>query len=434
MSTSSRRRRSSASPDIWPGFVDALATLLMVIIFLLTVFVLAQFFLSDQLAGRDQALRRLEINITELSQMLALEREAGAELRSTVTRLSGELQSSNTNRDQLRLRLSQMQATAEQAARDAQTLKDQLASALTEVTAGKETIRLRLLEVASLKADIESLRNLRKKLETQVGQMAADLKNSETEAGLLRDRSKKLETRLADSNERTLLAQTDLKARDLRIETLSAQELAQRSQVTILNEQIAALRNKLARISEALKISEAATKEQKVQIVNLGKRLNEALVNKVEELAQYRSEFFGKLRKVLGEKSGIRIVGDRFVFQSEVLFSSGDAALNDAGKSQIKNLARTLKDITPKIPAGIDWILRVDGHTDVRPIKTRKFPSNWELSTARALSVVRFLIKEGIPPLRLAATGFGPYQPLVAGTDQKSYRRNRRIELKFTQR
>jgi chemotaxis protein MotB len=166
----------------------------------------------------------------------------------------------------------------------------------------------------------------------------------------------------------------------------------------------------------------------------LGKRLNAALASKVQELARYRSEFFGRLRDVLGSQPGIRIVGDRFVFQSEVLFSKGSDQLENEGQKQIQQLAGTLKAITVKIPKNIDWILRVDGHTDQIPIRTTRFPSNWELSTARAISVVKFLVQRGISPTNLAATGFGEFQPIDPRDTEEAYIRNRRIELKLTQR
>ena len=209
---------------------------------------------------------------------------------------------------------------------------------------------------------------------------------------------------------------------------------AARARVALLSRQIAALRQTLARLATALEASEAKSRAQNVAIINLGKRLNAALASKVEELSRYRSEFFGKLREVLGDHKNIRIVGDRFVFQSEVLFDSGSAELADIGRRQIERLAATLKDIAKRIPDDVDWVLRVDGHTDRIPIKTARFPSNWELSTGRAISVVRHLIEVGIPANRLAATGFGEYQPIDPGGDQRAYRRNRRIELKLTGR
>ena len=406
----------------------------MVIIFLLTVFVLAQFFLSELLAGRDQALMRLETNIAELTEVLGMERRTNVELRGTVARLSAQLQASNTERDRLTLRLSDLQATAAEAQAEARRLKGEMDTALKVISAGKETVRLRLLEIVSLKADIAALRKLRKALEQRVGTLAAGLKDARAEAGALRDRSKELAAQLADQRQRTLLTQKELKARDIRIEELSAAELDQRRRAVLLNNQIAALRQELAKLAAALGASEKKAREQNIQIANLGRRLNAALAAKVEELSRYRSEFFGKLRQVLGSRSDVRVVGDRFVFQSEVLFASGDAALNAAGMAQLQRLAGALKEISAKIPAKLNWVLRVDGHTDILPISTAKYPSNWELSTARALSVVRFLITRGVDANRLAATGFGRYQPIDPGNTEASHRRNRRIELKLTQR
>ena len=204
--------------------------------------------------------------------------------------------------------------------------------------------------------------------------------------------------------------------------------------MALLNKQIRALRAQILLIAQTLEASEQIAIQQRVRIANLGKRLNAALASKVQELSRYRSEFFGRLRDVLGSQPGIRIVGDRFVFQSEVLFSKGSDELGDKGRSQMQQLAGTLKTIAARIPTNIDWILRVDGHTDQVPIKTARFPSNWELSTARAISVVKFLIKQGISPANLAATGFGEFQPIDSRDAEEAYNRNRRIELKLTQR
>jgi chemotaxis protein MotB len=204
--------------------------------------------------------------------------------------------------------------------------------------------------------------------------------------------------------------------------------------VALLNRQIAALREQLASLSVALDVMEAENEEKEVQIADLGRRLNAALATKVQELARFRSDFFGRLRELLGDRQDIRVVGDRFVFQSEVLFASGSAELEPEGRKQLSQLASALAEIAATIPEDIDWVLRVDGHTDRRPISTPEFPSNWELSTARAISVVKFLIIRGIGPNRLAATGFGQFQPLDTGSDEIAFRRNRRIELKLTQR
>jgi chemotaxis protein MotB len=345
-------RRSSI--DIWPGFVDALAQLLMVIIFILLVFTAGQFYLSLALSGRDQALQKLQQQVDQLANLLALERRTSEELRSGNLTLASQLKSALAERDQLR---------------------------------------------ADLEAKSTAL------AQQQEGSAA---------------RSKELEAR-AESAEKALSAEKEISRQAL-------------TRVDELNAQIATLRDQLSRIAAALDASEAKVKEQQGQIVELGKRLNLALVNKVEELARYRSEFFGRLRDILGDRPDIRIVGDRFVFQSEVLFAPGSAELGEDAKKQLAQVITALKEVSAKIPADISWILQVDGHTDRRPISTAQFPSNWELSTARAMSVVRFAIEQGIAPSRLAAAGFADQQPLDAGTSDDAYRRNRRIELKLTVR
>jgi chemotaxis protein MotB len=250
----------------------------------------------------------------------------------------------------------------------------------------------------------------------------------------LRDRSKELEAKLASAEERTQLAQKEIDARDIRLRELTTQGEQARSKVDELNAAIAALRQQLAQISAALDLSKSTVAQQKVQIADLGKRLNMALANKVQELARYRSEFFGKLREIIGDRPDIHVVGDRFVFQSEVLFTPGNADLSDAAKQKLDPVIGALKEIAAKIPSDINWVLRVDGHTDKRPISNAQFASNWELSAARAISVVRYMISQGIPANRLVAAGFADFQPLDTGDTEEAYRRNRRIELKLTER
>lgn len=448
-------RRSRGSPNIWPGFVDALAALLMVIIFLLTVFMLSQFFLNELLSGRDEALARLERQISELSDLLSLERQASTDLRLSIAQLSDQLQSSTAERDAMSTQLAELAAVrdalaarAEKSEADAARVGAQLEDAFKVISADKEKIKIQLAELESLRRDILALRTVRKDLEAKVGKLAASLQTSERELTVARDRSKALEARLASEQERTTLAQREIEKRDIRLSELlmrvdkSEAELAderelgatQRSRIALLARQIAALRKQLQRIGALLEASETRTAKQQVQIADLGRRLNLALAARVEELSKYRSEFFGRLREVLGDHPGIRVVGDRFVFQSEVLFASGSAELNPEGEAQIARLATTLTEIGKKIPKDINWILRVDGHTDRVPIQTPIFPSNWELSTARAISVVKFLVNHGVPADRLAATGFGEHQPLDPRQNKAGYSRNRRIELKLTQR
>lgn len=392
-------RRAERSTNIWPGFVDALATLLMVIIFLLMVFVLAQFFLSEALTGRDEALDRLNRQVAELAETLALERRANADLRTNLEQLSSELQASVAARDDLSAQIQALTMRAESAEEETEKVKADLEDAFKSILADRQKIELQLREVAALTRDIEALTALRAELEQQIKDLAGKLESSEGQL----------------------------------IEEKELSESA-RAQVALLNQQIKELRLQIGRLTQALDISEKTAEEQKVQIANLGKRLNAALASKVQQLSRYRSEFFGRLREVLGGQRGIRIVGDRFVFQSEVLFTTGSAELGGAGQDQISQLATTLKEISRRIPQNIDWVLRIDGHTDRVPIRTPQFPSNWELSTARAISVVKFLIDAGIPANRLAATGFGEFQPIDARDDEIAYRRNRRIEFKLTQR
>ena len=354
----SRTRRSSI--DIWPGFVDALAQLLMVIIFILLIFTAGQFFLADALSGRDKALQELQQQVSELSDLLVLERGANAELRASAAGLSTELNATLAERDALTREVAELAAKAKGDAARA----DQLSEA-------------------------------------------------DAQIGTLRVRAERAEKSLAAEQQTSRAA---------------------RAQVEQLSAAVAALREQLAKIAAALDVSEAKGKDQQTQIVELGRRLNLALATKVQELARYRSEFFGRVREIIGDRPDIRIVGDRFVFQSEVLFAPGKAELADAAKHQLDPVIAGLKEISEKIPPDINWVLRIDGHTDRRPISSAQFPSNWELSAARAISVVRYATAQGIPPNRLAAAGFADNQPLDPADGEEAYRRNRRIELKLTER
>lgn len=542
-------RRRNRDTNTWPGFVDALASLLMVIIFVLMIFIVAQFYLTQILSGKDETLARLNQQIAELTDLLSLEREANAELRVTVAQLSSELQTSLATRDRLSAqieRLATAQSTletrladltreravlqgridsleagrtgvdarllevlkerdallgklaeVERSERIATSERDAIATdlerALEVVEANRDTIEAQLRDLERLRRDLAALREARADLENQVASLAvlrdrlrADLDDAtqtaealeatrqalreelaaaaariaglESEAGDLtrtlgaeRDRTKALEARLADQTERTQLAQKEIEARDIRLEELfseldtTQETLVQarealteeeraaaeaQQQVELLNAQIAALRQQLARIEAALEVSEQENEAKNARIVDLGKRLNAALATKVQELARFRSEFFGRLREVLSGRQDIRVVGDRFVFQSEVLFGSGSAEIGVEGRESLAQLSATLQEIAGRIPDNINWILQIEGHTDTVPINNEEFANNWELSAARAISVVEFLISQGIPASRLSATGYGEFQPI----DSESLDRNRRIELKLTQR
>lgn len=391
MSVSSRRR-GGRHVEAWPGYVDVLSTLLMVIVFVMMVFVVAQLYLSQALSGRDDALAKLNKQIAELGDMLAMERSNAVELKTQLSQISGELTRSTSERDDLKRKLTVVigerdslkaelgDAQAKIAASDAK--QKELEEAYKAIDADKE-------KITALLSDIAALESLRDDLQSKLGASEANAQKITTES---------------------------------------------QAQVEILNRQILALRDQLAQIAAALDASEQKAKEQDIQIADLGTRLNAALASKVEELARYRSEFFGRLREVLGNRSDIQVVGDRFVFQSEVLFDSGSAVIGPAGQDQLDILATTLILISKEIPEDINWVLRIDGHTDKRPIFTAQFPSNWELSTARAVAVAKFLISRGIPPERLATAGFAEFAPLDPSDSEEAYKKNRRIEMKLDQR
>lgn len=365
MATRLSKRGGQGSGDlVWPGFVDALSSLLLVIIFLLSIFVLAQFFLGQALSGRDEALAELRLELAELGDLLALEKSTTASLRDEVSSLNSTLRATRVVNT---------------------TLNTQVAALQAQVADAQE----RLAEAARAQAEAQA--------------SISDL------SGQLTGKAQELD------EEKRLSAQA-------------------RAEVERLNQNLEALRRQMAALQDALDAADERDAKNKVVIAELGKRLNTALAGKVEELAGYRSEFFGRLRALLGAHPDIKVQGDRFVFQSELLFASGSATLGEEGKRQLSPIAGTIIALIDTIPPELDWVLRVDGHTDVLPISTPEFPSNWELSTARALSVVRYLISQGVPPQRLAAAGFGPYQPLNPGSSPEAYRQNRRIELRLDQR
>jgi chemotaxis protein MotB len=406
-------RRQERSTNIWPGFVDALATLLMVIIFLLLIFIMAQVFLGQALTGRDQALRKLEGEISELASLLALERKAADSLRVDVSRLSSELEASVSERERLSASVAGLRMRAESA-------EQQLVDAMVSMEANRQTI-------GRLETSLADTKKILAVREEELADRVQRLNNLAREIEALTALRDELTAKVME-----LGRQANEKGEAL----ISERKISEsaRAQVALMNRQLAALREQLATLEATLRAAEEKAQAQGVQIESLGKRLNAALASKVQELSRYRSEFFGRLREVLGNRPGIRIVGDRFVFQSEVLFDVASAELGPAGKEQMGALAQTLKELVVKIPEDIDWVLRVDGHTDKTPIATARFPSNWELSAARAISVVKYLIDQGLPPVRLVAAGFAANRPIDEGSDEIALRRNRRIELKLTQR
>src|SRR3954451_15396214 len=339
-----RSRRNEAAFNYWPGFVDALSTLVLSIVFLLSVFLVVQFFLSQEVTGKDKALEQLNAKIAQLNEMLSLEKLDKLNLGETLSQVRAGLASAEAERDRIK------------------GLYNGLAGA------GNDA------------------------------------------AGRAGELNKALDSE----------------------KQLTARALAQ---VEVLNQQISALRRQLAALEDALDASEKKDKESQSRIADLGQRLNVALALRVQELSRYRSDFFGRLRAILGNRPDIRIVGDRFVFQSEVFFDTGKSTLDKPeGRAELDALASALLELEKKIPGEISWVLRVDGHTDVRPINSPQFKNNWELSAARAISVVQYLVGKGVSPQRLVAAGFGEFQPIDSDNTDEAFNRNRRIELKLTER
>ena len=333
----SRSRRGSTGIDYWPGFVDALSTLVLGIVFMLTVFAVVQFFLAQEVTGKDTALARLSARIAQLTDLLSLEQTGKVSLEDQLAQMRASLAATEGERDRFK--------------------------GLYEGGAGAQ--------------------------------------------GQVSDLNSKLD------------AEKQMSLRAL-------------AQVEVLNQQLAALRRQLDAIEQALELSEKKDREAQSRIADLGQRLNLALAQRVQELSRYRSDFFGRLREILGNRPDIRIVGDRFVLQSEVFFDTGQAVLKPEGRAELDKIGAVLLDVSRQIPQEIAWVLRVDGHTDVRPISGGR--TNWDLSAARAIAVVQYLIAKGMPPQRLVAAGFGEFQPIDQGTGEEAYSRNRRIELKLTER
>lgn len=485
-----RRRRGGAHIDVWPGFVDALASILLVFIFMLLIFVVGQYFLSKSLIGRDLALTQLQQEINSLGEALGLEIAQGEKLEQKIVQLQGEEQHLN----------QRLQVEDER--------RRELEFALTALNQKYEKSNVALSEsrdqqisdqkwIADLEQRSIALLALKKSLEDQVSTQLLKLQQLEGQLTDASQREQMSQTELSRFEQREHTLQTDLRLAEerelqLRMELLTqkqnstsqqkvvtsmvtdrerlvreiaqlqqlreqlrqqAAELADRirileesnrserslsvmagNRIALLQQQLSELRQQLDAVASTLVLSQREVESQKVELSDLGARLNLELASKVKKLTQYRSEFFGRLRESLGDHPDLQVVGDRFVLQSELLFASGEAELGLAGQQQMRKLASTLLAVSAKIPADIDWIVRVDGHTDRRAINNEFFASNWELSSARAITIVRFMMAAGIPAQRLAATGFAEYHPLDNAQSEAAFSRNRRIEIKLTNR
>ncbi len=443
------RRHVSNGLEAWPGYVDALSTLLMVIIFVLLVFVLAQAFLSVVLSGRDKALDQVKQQLAQLTDALSLERGHSAELQTSVAQLSQQLATSAKARDTLSQQLATLQSQAQQLTAQ----RDALLTQVQQLGAQRETVSQQLTQSNTQLADTQrQLADAQQRLADMKQQMAAldktvtadkatiqarlsDLAKLQEQARALAALRDDLEKQAQDAAARAMTEQERRAAVEAQLADEKKLGDSARAQIALLNQNVDQLKAQLAAVSQALDLAQVQGRDKDAQIANLGQKLNAALAAKVQELQQYRSEFFGKLRQVLAGRPGIQIVGDRFVFQSEVLFPVGSADLTSSGVAQMTALAVTIKDIATEIPDDVHWVLRVDGHTDPQPVKgAGQFASNWELSAGRAITVVKLLIADGVPPDHLAAAAFGEYQPIVPGDSPEDYAKDRRIELRLTDR
>ncbi|MGB1469434.1 MAG: peptidoglycan -binding protein [Candidatus Puniceispirillaceae bacterium] len=387
MALSRLGNRTRAGDFTWPGFVDALASLLMVFVFVLMVFVLIQANLAYRLSGQDESLIILREELAMLGDLLSLEREAGAVLSADLARTQAQLEMAENQNSLLTAQLSSLTAQLTDEKTKTTTLENTLA-----------TERLRLTtELTTLSA--------------QTAEQARELEQM----------SKSLDQKTQSLKQ----AATDLSAEQKQSEQA-------RLEIDRLTAAMQSLRSELTRLRTLLSEKQEQSKKDKIAIANLGKELNAALANKVQELQRFRSEFFGRLRTILEGRSDVKVVGDRFVFQSEVLFAPGQASINPEGQAQLGQIADAIMQIIADIPSDIPWILQVEGHTDDIPV-SGVYTDNWDLSTERALSVVRFMVDRGVPSERLAATGYGEFQPITSGKSDADRQKNRRIELKLTQ-
>lgn len=389
----------------WPGFVDALASLLMVFVFVLMVFVLIQANLSWRVSGQDASLSRLRAELSALTGLLNLEREENAALSGQLAGLGLDLERMTERRDALAAELAGLQASLLASQDDTARLSEQLAAA------GQLRARLEA-ELAAANSQIAGLENRVAEFDGQLAAANKRLDQTEAELASQRDQLAMRDQQLATANNASKEAKAE-------IDRLIAASLA--------------LRDELNQLRGLLAEREKQAAEDKVAIAALGQQLNAALASRVQELQLIRSEFFAQLRDILSRRADIQIVGDRFVFQSEVLFAPGAADINPAGQAQLADIGKALMDIAAEIPADVPWVLQVDGHTDTVPVGGR-YTDNWDLSTERALSVVRFLVSQGLPANRLAATGYGEFQPIDRADTKAARQKNRRIELKLTRR
>ena len=548
----SRRTGQRFQANIWPGFVDAMTGLLLVLMFVLTIFMVVQFVLRETITGQESEMNQLNAEIAKLAQALGLEQRKTSGLEARVGELGVTLEAARTRAGEQAALIATLRAQT-------QAQDEALSAAEAQVTAFEAQVASLLTERDLAQSEAEALRAESADLSTQKAALEAVIAAAEAEAAAKDEALARVETALSEEEAaraielaaaealraRLAEADTELTAMTLALEaarkdaeeTLTllaaaeakedelgqriaallleaesegaaqaamnadmraklAQALAEKlalegtlgeslseaearavllaqanaalseeearsaealREQALLNQQVAALRAQLGSLQAIIDDYKERDAASDIQLSNLGQDLNAALARAAAEerkrreleeaervrleaekqnLERYRSEFFGRLRDVIGAQDGVRIVGDRFVFSSEVLFAPGAANLSREGEGELAKIAGILRNVVGDIPDEIDWVIRVDGHTDNVPLSgAGAFADNWELSQARALSVVRYMVNFlGIPPERLSANGFGQYQPIASGNSPEARAQNRRIELKFTEK
>jgi chemotaxis protein MotB len=471
----SKTQSSDNDNIIWPGFVDVLASTLMVIIFIVLLFTVAQVYLGDLVVGKNEQIQNLEktieiqdetiveqdITLTDKEIALLERQEVIEQLDTEIEILDEEIQikqseisekenllSSKDQEislqdaliDQKDEKILTLDDLIEKQALDIDKLNQMIAQITEELSLSLQDKKQLQGKLEILNKEQELLKNNLSKLGGQNEALVNQLSDSQGKIQSLLDSLSS--TKEFNQNLQSQISKVEGQNQELRDQITNLEDVSS-TKTTDLNEALA----KISRLSDDIKIlsneiqllnnlldsKEAEIASSKIELGELGDRLNRVLTSELFKLQQYKSEFFGKLSEALGDRDDIQIKGDRFIFQSEILFDSGTAEIQTQGRVALSLIAKTLIDLSDQIPSELNWILQVDGHTDKVPISTNQFPSNWELSHARALEVVKFFIQQGIPANKLSANGYGEFQPINLGDAIEDLKQNRRIELKITQ-
>jgi len=451
----SKSQKAEENSIIWPGFVDVLASTLMVIIFVVLLFTVAQVYLGDLVVGKNEQIQNLEKTIeiqdeTIVEQDLSLSgkelalierQEVIKQLDTELEILDEEIRSKQTEISEKENLLIAKDDLINQQAIDITELNEIIARITEELSLSleeKEELRSKLSSLGEeqqlLKNQLQELGGENQLLVGQLSESQGRIQSLLESLSSSKGENEILETQISsvENQNQTLRDQISSLEQDSKIQVINLNEAL--AQISRLSEDIKILSNEIQLLNNLLDSKEAEIASNKIELGELGDRLNRVLTSELFKLQKYKSEFFGQLSETLGQREDIQIKGDRFIFQSEILFESGSADIQVEGRAALSLVAKTLIDLSDQIPTDLNWILQIDGHTDMVPIATSRFPSNWELSHARALEVLKFFIQQGIPADKLSANGYGEHQPISLGSSPEDLKLNRRIELKITQR